>query len=488
MNISTQSDDTRLLTKLAENEQLKNQLMMTSLINDLVNILHAHTTTEAIYQTLLLGIEDIIGFDRIIFFSIDKEKFCLVPTIFHGVDPASCEGWTISLGFEGGEITDALFLNRHVIITDPLEDEDPFFKRLYSSSYALFPLTGRIIPAFNERKTEDESVQLSPKPPLSENDRRRRMVQSKEFKTHGAFWMDRHSDTSPISSEDISAVSLILAQVGLLIENVLMKNELEVAHEKLKKTHHELNQSQAKINKDLEHARTIQRGLLPQSMPTTADIIAHSSYIPADAVGGDYYDVFEISPSLFGMVIADVSGHGVSSALIMSMVKALLKTFAAENLGPQKTLERINSVFNTQIRTTHFVTVFYATIDTNRRLLTYTSAGHCPALLLNQTDKTIQYLKADGLFLGVFPDMMLHEVSLQYVPHNQRIVLYTDGLTEATDAQCTMFDLKRLENIAKETLSLPPVKACEKIITVQKQFCGRNSQPQDDITLLVVDY
>ena len=160
-----------------------------------------------------------------------------------------------------------------------------------------------------------------------------------------------------------------------------------------------------------------------------------SAYMnPATEVGGDYYDVFTIEPGIYGLVVADVSGHGVASALIMSMGKILLKTFSKNEYSPQNTLEKINQAFLSEVDTDHFVTFFYAILDTQKHTLRFTSAGHCPIIMLNRKDGSSTQFKADGLFLGVFPDMMLKETELTYEPGTIRVILYTDGLIEAKNS------------------------------------------------------
>jgi serine phosphatase RsbU (regulator of sigma subunit) len=166
----------------------------------------------------------------------------------------------------------------------------------------------------------------------------------------------------------------------------------------------------------------------------------------------------------------------------------MIKTFANSADGPQKTLEKVNVIFNTDIKTTNFITVFYAVIDANRNILSYSSAGHCPAILINKKDKTHSIIKSDGLFLGIFKDMMLKETSTSYIPDTYRIILYTDGLTEAKNKSDEMFELDRLIAVSVSTLTLPAQEACTKILNTQKKFCGKKAVCMDDITILVVDF
>jgi serine phosphatase RsbU (regulator of sigma subunit) len=502
---ATDNSQEQLAYLKQQNELLKSQLMNTSLIDELTKVMHSITDLDKILNTLLLGIHEIAGFDRIILFDINKDDFTLVPKSWFGITKNRKMDFHLPLGFEGGEITDAIFLNKHLLVENSSPQEDFFYREFHSKSYIVIPLVGRALSIYKASESGETppvsnvisstAIKAPASQNISENERRRQIVSSRDFKTQGVFWMDRTTDTSPITSDDITILSSILTQGAIIIENLRMYNALEAANNNLQKANSQLkivNQdlrtAQDKINKDLDHARTIQQGLLPQNMPESPSLTIKATYIPAIAVGGDYYDAFEITPGVFGMIVADVSGHGVASALIMSMVKVLLKTYANSNDGPKKTLEKINTIFQTEVETSNFVTVFYGVLDTNTHNLYYSSAGHCPVLLFNKEDGAYRQIKADGLFLGIFPDMMLSETCYTYKPGTQRLILYTDGLTEARNEKNEMFDLERLTHISLNTLSDGPGKAYKKILNFQKKFCGKNSIPDDDITLLIADF
>ncbi|MBN1308263.1 MAG: serine/threonine-protein phosphatase, partial [Chitinispirillaceae bacterium] len=151
-------------------------------------------------------------------------------------------------------------------------------------------------------------------------------------------------------------------------------------------------------------------------------------------------------------------------------------------------LERINQIFLSEIKTDHFVTFFYAILDTFKHSIRFTSAGHCPIILLDRSSSTCRLIKADGLFLGVFPDMMLHETELIYTPGTIRMVLYTDGLIEAKKKDDEMYGVERLKFIVEKTLRQSVKEAVDTILVDQKKFCGENLSPEDDITLLVIDF
>jgi serine phosphatase RsbU (regulator of sigma subunit) len=473
-------------------------------------VLHSCTNLQDIIKTLLLAMQEIMEFDRVILFTVDRDHFQLKPESFVGLSETEIASLTIPMGFSGGEITDALFLNRHILVEQP-DKNDHFAAKIGSSSYLAIPLVNKI----NRKCWETKSCTKTACPAHSgynpycwsilgsglltnarnEDERRAACVICPCFKVEGVLWMDRNQRRTPISSDDITIVTASVTMAGIVTENFHIFDALEKANlsekkinNKLKMINSELQVAYARINRDLEHARTIQQGLLPQDIEDTPEFKVGTYYLSADAVGGDYYDVFNIEPGIYGLVVADVSGHGVASALIMSMGKILLKTFSRNERSPQKTLEQINQIFLSEIKTDHFVTFFYAILDTTRRKIRFTSAGHCPIILLDRTTSSSRLIKADGLFLGVFPDMMLHETELDYTQGTIRMVLYTDGLIEAKRADDEMYGVDRLKTIAEQTLAKPAKDTVAAILYEQKLFCGEHSSPEDDITLLVIDF
>jgi serine phosphatase RsbU (regulator of sigma subunit) len=493
-----------------QNEQLKEQLMNTSLITELTRVLHSCGDLDGIIKTVLLAVQEIAGFDRAMLFEIDKRSFNLRPRQWVGIDRLPTDDFTVPLGFEGGEATDALFLNRHIIVEKPDAQNDVFSAAFGSESYVVIPLISRV----TKRCWEAKSCTMTSCPAhggynpycwsinggglctkaVSEDDKRRACVNCACFKGNGVFWVDRTAHKRAITSDDITALTAIVNLAGIIIENFRILSDLDTANNSLQQAitqvkivNHDLQIAQARIKADLDHARTIQLGLLPQDIEESTSFSVGARYSSADAVGGDYYDLFESTPGIFNLVVADVSGHGIASALIMSMVKMLLKTFAPGEASPQKTLERINNVFLADVKTDNFVTIFYALIDTTAHTLRYTSAGHCPVLLLDRRKRSVSQFKADGLFMGVFPDMMLKETVVPYETGNHRIVLFTDGLVEARGTTDELYGVGRLTDIAIATLDAPVKKALAAILDDQKKFCGPDQKVEDDITLLIVD-
>ena len=496
---------------LTQNEMLKSQLFNSALLNELVKVLHSCTDLDGIVKTVLLSFQDLVDFDRAILFKVNAEEFRLEPANWVGVDDGDARKLSVPLGFDGGDITDAIFLNKHIFVEEPDHTYDVFSRELQSKSYIVAPLLRKPTRKCYEIKgCEKKSCRcygsVNPycwsaahscgdDPNVSEDEKRLSCIACPAFSAKGVFWLDRKNSDAPITSDNITFLTNIITLAGLVFDNFSMMNaldeanrDLKNANEKLLKVNYELEIAQANIRMDLEHARSIQQKLLPQDIMTSAKYYdVGSRYLAANSVGGDYYDLFNISYDTYGVIVADVSGHGVASALIMSMFKVLLKIYSREETSPQRTLEQINDIFISEVATEHFVTVFYAVVNTVTRKIRYSSAGHCPIIYLHKPTGRCAMLKTDGLFLGVFPDMLMKEKEADYACGEHRMVLYTDGLTEAINAKSEMYGTERLQSIAAQTLPLSPGDAVQAILENQKNFCGTRQQ-EDDMTLLVIDF
>ncbi len=496
---------------LSQNEMLKSLLINSALLNELVKVLHSCTDLDGIVKTVLLSFQDLVDFDRAIRFTINPEEFRLEPTNWVGVDNDTVKKLLIPLSFDGGDITDAIFLNKHIFVDEPDQTYDIFSRELQSQSYIVVPLLRKPTrKCYEIRGCGNKSCRCysSVNPYCwsdahgdcgdnsdSEDGKRRACVACPAFSAKGVFWLDRKNNVAPITSDDITFLTNIITLAGLVFDNFSMMNALDEANrgltnanEKLRQVNYELEIAQSNIRLDLEHARSIQQKLLPQDIMTSARYYnVGSRYLAANSVGGDYYDLFNISDDSYGVIVADVSGHGVASALIMSMFKVLLKIYSRKETSPLKTLEQINELFISEVATEHFVTVFYAVVNVTTQKIRYVSAGHCPILYLHKPTGACVMLKTDGLFLGVFHNMLMREKETDYARGEYRMVLYTDGLTEAVNAKTEMYGTERLQNIATQTLPLSPGDAVQAILEHQKNFCGTQQQ-EDDMTLLVIDF
>ncbi len=233
---------------------------------------------------------------------------------------------------------------------------------------------------------------------------------------------------------------------------------------------------------ELDKAREIQEGLLPKKIPQVRGLEVAGTWLPARVVGGDYFDVLKFSESQIGICIGDVVGKGISAALLMANLQASFRAFASEAVSPGTLVGKLNEVISNNIAADKFVTFCYCMIDTPKNRLTYASAGHCPPILFHNSGQAVP-LKEGGTPLGIFPDRKYEDAELQ-LESGDRLVLYTDGLTEAMNSDEQEFGERRLVELGSRNSAL---SASEMLAAIKKEvvsFC--NGSFQDDFTLVVV--
>ena len=202
-----------------------------------------------------------------------------------------------------------------------------------------------------------------------------------------------------------------------------------------------------RIGKELEIARNVQVSLLPKSQPEVGGFDIAGICIPAKEVGGDYYDFVSLPDNRIGIALGDVSGKGVPAAIYMTLTKGILQSHAEEGVSPREVLIKVNSLMYRTIERNSFVSMFYAILDVGTRKIRYARAGQCPVILAQGAGGQGTFVTPRGMALGlengkVF-DAVLEEQELQLGP-GQLLVFYTDGFTEAMNAQTEEFGEDRL--------------------------------------------
>lgn len=245
-----------------------------------------------------------------------------------------------------------------------------------------------------------------------------------------------------------------------------------------------------RMKREMQIAREIQQTLLPATLPDFPGYALAAYYQAAIEVGGDYYDFVKIDERRFGAVVADVSGKGVAGSMVMAMARSLLKVAAPKNPSPRQLLTILNHTLTGDIPEGMFITFFYAVFDMKDGSVTYSSTGHNPAYLYDPVAERLERLKPGGppLGLNVFTDAefaaQLREDTRTITPGMQ-MILYTDGVTEAMDAQRRLFGEERLELLIRKNGRLNPEKFKEVLKWELGMFTG--NEPQfDDITFVVV--
>jgi len=234
--------------------------------------------------------------------------------------------------------------------------------------------------------------------------------------------------------------------------------------------------------REIEDARAIQRSLLPAETPRLTGFDIEAYWKPANEVGGDYFDAIQLTDSTAAVCIADVSGKGVPAALLMSNMQANVRGLAHSTDSPAQMCRQLNRAAMDEARANRFTTLFYGILDSAGRSLRYSNAGHVPPFLVRQ-DGTILRLAEGGTILGMFGDAEYEENRVTFMP-GDRLVLVTDGITEATNRQGEDFGEVRLIGILREHRHLPAAALQQILMNNVLSFAA---QPlHDDATLMII--
>jgi sigma-B regulation protein RsbU (phosphoserine phosphatase) len=282
--------------------------------------------------------------------------------------------------------------------------------------------------------------------------------------------------------ENVAFPMIFANALGILIFALIISNRIKEKEtkEERDKFHDELEEKKY----ELKIAHKIQKSFLPDSTPHLKGFQLSALNIPAREVGGDFYDFIPISKDKMGIVIADVSGKSVPAALFMALSRTVVRAKAQGNPHVAEVIKEANNMIAEDSKTSMFVTFFYGILDQEKRVLKYVNAGHNPPLYFNDHQDDLIMLKAKGMALGVMEDIKLEEKEIT-LEHDDVVVFYTDGITEAMNPQKELYGEDRLFEVIKENHGLSAEDVIGKINDSVLEFCGK--EPQfDDITLVVL--
>lgn len=270
---------------------------------------------------------------------------------------------------------------------------------------------------------------------------------------------------------------------GGFLAYIVMRNRLQDRNQQLQQAIASEIVDKERHAAELRRAREIQQGLLPKQVPQVDGFHISGAWEPATMIGGDYYDIIRLSKDNLGICIADVAGKGISAALLMANVQAAVRAFASASVPPSDVCSQVNSVLCANIVPGQFVTLFYGVLDAKDRTLRYTSAGHPQPVLIRRNGTSFR-LNNDGALLGVFPDWK-YEVSSAELNPGDILLLFTDGITEATGAGGEEFGEERLiSGVSRSSRKRNPEELPMELLGHVRDFCG--SRMSDDATLIVV--
>jgi serine phosphatase RsbU (regulator of sigma subunit) len=238
------------------------------------------------------------------------------------------------------------------------------------------------------------------------------------------------------------------------------------------------------VLRELDTARRIQSSLLPRELPQVTGLDIAAQYLPMTAVAGDLFDVVHAGPSHVGILVADVSGHGIPAALVASMVKLAFSMQADHAHDPAAVLAVMNRLLCRHLDGT-FVTAVYAVIDTETRTITIGNAGH-PGLLVGRADGAVDDSSEHGLMLGLFPDATYANARLD-LRDGDRILLYTDGIPEAQRADGEFLDTDRIRRWLSTIRGQGAAQCAASLLSTLEAWRGGRTF-DDDVTFVIAGY
>ncbi len=279
----------------------------------------------------------------------------------------------------------------------------------------------------------------------------------------GVIQIDTKDSRHRFQREDLDVLASIASQAAIAVDNAQM---------------HETTLRQQAMERDLELAHKVQRGLLPAAPPSLTGYRFFDFYEPANQVGGDYYDYVELSNNRIAVVIGDVSGKGVSAALLMAKLSGEVRYCLASEPTPAEAVSRINASFSRSGWQDRFVTFVLAVLDVGSSELTVVNAGHMPPLL-RQSSGVVEEIGDEqaGLPLGVDADYQYEQFTRSFAP-GEFLALFTDGISEAMNGANELYGLDRLRNqLAQPSASVDALGRL--ILDDVKLFVGGRSQSDD---------
>ncbi len=302
--------------------------------------------------------------------------------------------------------------------------------------------------------------------------------------------------TKPIDSKELLVtVQRALEVYELEKKNLELLEELKALNtsleEKVQQRTHELEDSyqtikaqQEQMLEELEQARETQKCLLPLQIPEIPHVQIARKFVPMIQIGGDIYNIFKLEDSQFGVMVTDVTGHGIPAALLSFMVSGIFSNSAVTGLSPAMVVRLTNGYLNGRLPANRFATIFYGIYNAQDRTLTYTTAGHPPGLVIRPKTTEVFLLQTDGIVVGSISDeRIVFEEDTFQLEVGDKVLLYTDGLIELMDESKELLGVDQLVGFAKEQAALPIQDLIEAVYSMGESHAA-GVGIGDDITLL----
>jgi sigma-B regulation protein RsbU (phosphoserine phosphatase) len=284
----------------------------------------------------------------------------------------------------------------------------------------------------------------------------------------GVLAVYNKKDGKPFSEDDQRLLAIIAGQSGQVVENARL---------------YEKEKALVKMQEELKFAARIQNELLPKSSPVIPGYEIAGRTIPAQEVGGDYYDFIPIDEHRMAFCLGDVTGKGLPASLLMANLQATLRGQTLTTGSPKTCLERSNQLLYQSTSPEKFATLFYAILDSQNHQIHYSNAGQDNPYL-SSTQSGIKRLKVGGIPLGMLPDFVFEQESVP-LEKDCLLVVYSDGVTEAMNAEEDMFGDDRIAAVLDQHKHAPASEIIDRLVSAVKNHAAGHPQ-SDDITVVVV--
>jgi serine phosphatase RsbU (regulator of sigma subunit) len=414
--------DYALLYQETERRALEKEVLL-----EITQTLAAPFDLDEVLDEIFKALRQVVKYDAAAVYLVDRRTHVLEPVRAAGYPDGSEEAFQLMVG--QGIVGWVAKNGQGVIVPDVQRDPRYVAARPKTRSEVAAPMVlgGRTIGVFNLESDQDDA------------------------------YYDGH----------LELLAAFAAQAAVAVERA------RVAHDRAERQ---------RLQKELAIARDIQRSFLPAGAPKIPGFDLAGASFTHDQVGGDYYDFIPIGETRLGLAIADVSGKGIPAALLMAGFRMSLLAEIRNEFAIRAVMRKVNQLLHESTERDKFVTAFYAVLDWKNGVLTFSNAGHNPPILLRRDGKT-EHLTDGGVALGVLGDAAYEERPVA-VREGDVLVMYTDGVSEAENAQGEQFGEARLEALVRGHSELPAAHLLEAIVQAVLTWAGERG-PGDDLTLLV---
>lgn len=445
-----------LLSERAELLGEENRIF--TFLHEIGETLSHDQSRRALHEEIVKGLSRVVDADGAALYLLDtKQGTHLVPTSLTEKAPALIEIPDDVAGQKSPKAIHSYLQMKAVPITDGLlgrtfEAQGP----IHFGSLSLWPqLFHRLLP--------DQCGQFVMAAPLQIGNRRM-----------GVLAVSREASRGPFSGHAFEVFRSAAEQSTFALANAIIQQEAS---------------DKRRMDEEMRSASEVQRILLPSKAPELGDYIIAASNLPAKVLSGDYYDFIPLDENHMGIVIADVSGKGFPASLVMATCRALLRGQAVGELSPTGALTKVNRMLFGDIREDMFISLAYCVLDKNESKITMSRAGHDAPLHYSRRTGEVTPLKSPGLALGIDGGRVFERVTKDFtfdMEPGDCLLLYTDGVNEAVNAEGEEFGLDRLYDVFRNTAPSGAHAILAAFSKAVADFVGGSPQ-SDDITIIAVE-